>query len=250
MQVLLFTVFALAGLAFGSFLNVCIDRLPAGKSLISPPSHCDVCGRRLVWYEMVPVFSFLLLRARCRSCGAHIPWRVFWVELGTSALLVLLFWRFGLTADLGIAIFYSCIFMAIALIDLEHQLILNRIVYPAALCALLISLLLHRPPVLSSIIGGAIGFVLLLVIVMVSRGGMGFGDVKMAGLIGLAVGFPMVFVSLLVGIILGGLTAIVLLLFRIKKRKEVMPFGPFLSLAAVITLLWGSNIMQWYLCYF
>ncbi|MFH1003848.1 MAG: A24 family peptidase, partial [Chloroflexota bacterium] len=126
--------------------------------------------------------------------------------------------------------------------------LLNKIIYPAAGIALIIDgFLPHSPGIVSGLIGGGIGFTLLLIPALISPRGMGFGDVKMAALIGLVTGFPLVFVALLVGIILGGLTAILLLLFRIKGRKETIPFGPFLSLATLATLLWGNQILSWYL---
>ena len=158
--------------------------------------------------------------------------------------------------------FYCCLFIVLGVIDLEHKLILNKITYPAVAAALIILaidsflpepglfsnlIFLPEPRILSGVIGGAIGFVLLLIIALVSRGGMGWGDVKMAGLIGLVTGFPLVFVALFMGVILGGLVAGLLLLLKIKKRKEPIPFGPFLSLGAITTLLWGSGILNWYL---
>jgi leader peptidase (prepilin peptidase)/N-methyltransferase len=153
--------------------------------------------------------------------------------------------------ELAIILFYCCLFIVLLVIDLEHGLILNKVVYPAMAVALLISIFSHQsmfiPQIKEAAIGGGIGLVLFLLVVLISRGGMGWGDVKMAALIGLVTGFPLVFVALLMGIILGGLVAGVLLLFKIKKRKETIPFGPFLSLAAMATLLWGSNILSWYL---
>jgi len=255
METLFFIVFALQGIAFGSFLNVCIDRLPAGSSLISPPSHCDACQQRLSPKDLIPLVSYLWLRGRCRYCRAKIPARLFWVEVGTGLLFALAFWRFGLSAEFAVAAFYSALFLMIGVIDLEHKLILNKVVYLAAFVALLISLLLHQPKVVDALIGGAIGFAFLLIPVLVTpllikREGMGWGDVKMAALIGLVTGFPMVLVAMLMGVVLGGAVAIILLLLRIKKRKETIPFGPFLSIATIATLLWGSHILDWYLGFF
>jgi len=175
------------------------------------------------------------------------------VELGCGLLTAFLFWYHGLTLDFVIIAFYSYIFIVIAIIDLHHQLILNRLVYPSLIAALIIApffikngdgLLFHF---LNALIGGAVGFVILLVPALLTRGGMGFGDVKMAALIGLATGFGQVLVAILGGIILGGLVAVILLVLRIKKRKEAIPFGPFLSLATIITLIWGSGILDWYM---
>ena len=271
MDIALIIVFVLLGTAVGSFLNVCIDRLPVKKSIVRPPSYCDSCQRRLAPKDLVPMFSFIWLRRRCRSCGALIPWRVFWVEVGTGILFGFIYWYSMVypaspeTVQLVITAFYSCIFIVIFGIDLEHQLILNRVVYPTALIAFVLDIVLNQPWLMESapgafqsmpdiaartvvgISGGATGFILLLIPALVFRGGMGWGDVKMAGLIGLVVGFPLVFVSILGAIIGGGFLAAILLLLRIKKRGEAIPFGPFLSLAAIATLLFGNDILSWYL---
>ncbi|HEY40289.1 MAG TPA: prepilin peptidase [Dehalococcoidia bacterium] len=271
MDIALIILFTLLGTIVGSFLNVCIDRLPVKKSLLRPPSYCDACQRRIAIKDLIPLFSFLWLRRRCRYCGALIPWRVFWVEVGTGILFGFIYWYLMVhpaspeTVQLVVTIFYSCVFVVIFGIDLKHQLILNRIVYPIALIALVLDIALNQPWILESapgafqsmpdvaartvigITGGATGFVLLLIPALVFRGGMGWGDVKMAGLIGLVVGFPLVFVSILGAIIVGGLIAVVLLITRVKKRGEAIPFGPFLSLAAIATLLFGNEILSWYL---
>jgi len=265
MDIVLTVVFALFGAAVGSFLNMCSDRLPAGKSLVSPPSHCDACQHRLSPRDLIPIFSYLWLRRRCRYCQAPIPQRVFWVEVGSGLLFAFLFWYCGLSIELAVTAFYCCLFIVIGVIDLEHKLILNKVVYPAAAAALIILaidsflpeaglfsslMFLPEPRILSGVIGGAVGFVLLLIVALVFRGGMGWGDVKLVGLIGLVTGFPLVFVALFMGVILGGLVAGILLLLKIKKRKEPIPFGPFLSLGATATLLWGSDILNWYLGFF
>jgi leader peptidase (prepilin peptidase)/N-methyltransferase len=247
--------FLVLGLAVGSFLNVCIDRLPRGESIVNPPSHCQACGHRLGAKDLVPVFSYLWLRGRCRYCRASIPRRLLWVELATGAMFAFLYWRCGVSPELGVLAFYACLYIIIFFVDLEHGLILNRVVYAGMAVALLIALFLPQPWITqlwvhgaaSFALGGAIGFGLLLLIALVSRGGMGWGDVKLAGLIGLSTGFPLVVVALVTGAILGALAAGALLAMKKKGRKEAIPFGPFLSAAAMITLLWGSDILRWYL---
>ncbi len=244
-------VFILLGAAVGSFLNVCIDRLPAGQSLVRPPSHCVGCGRRLTPLDLIPVISYLWLRGHCRYCGAAVPIRLFLVELATAIIFALLWWKFGFTPEIFIAIFYSCLFLVILVIDLEHSLILNKVVYPAAVISLGLAPLnlapgIIDPGIISALIGGAAGLAILLLPTVVWRGSMGWGDVKMAGLIGLVTGLPHVFVALVIAIIGGGLVAGVLLLLKVKGRKEGIPFGPFLSLGALATIFWGTAIYQWY----
>lgn len=272
MEVVLAVIFILLGVAVGSFLNVLIDRLPRGKSIVLPPSHCDACQHPLSPKDLVPVFSYLWLRGRCRYCRAPVPRRVLWVELGTGFLFGLIYAQYHLRVEFALAAFYSCIFIVIIFIDAEHRLILNKVVYPASLVALIIygidSLLpapglfpnLHLtflpdqgPKILSSIIGGAIGFGFFLMVFLIGllRGGaMGAGDVKLAGLIGLVTGFPMALPALFIGIVAGGLAAIILLSFKIKGRKEALPYGVFLGIGPIVTLLWGSEILNWYTTHF
>ncbi len=257
MEYALTVVFALIGTAVGSFLNVCIDRLPIDKSIVFPPSHCEACEHRLSVKDLIPVFSYLWLRGRCGHCGISIPRRLFWVEVSSGLIFAFTCWHYGLSVEFAVITFYLCLFLVLGIIDLEHGLILNKITYPAAVVALIISILLPSigstnislpwPDVANGAIGGTAGFVLLLMPALIFRGGMGWGDVKMAALIGLVTGFPLVALALLMGVILGALVGGGLLLLKIKGHKEAIPFGPFLSLATVVTLVWGSDILDWYL---
>jgi leader peptidase (prepilin peptidase)/N-methyltransferase len=261
MTALLTVIFTLLGLAIGSFLNVCIDRLPARRSLAYPASHCDACQHPLSMWDNIPLFSYLWLRGRCRYCGAVIPRRIPLVEALTAILFFLAFWRFGLTAPFAITAFWCCVFLVIIFIDWEHKLILNRVTYPAAIVALLIlgaaSLfpgagllanleMVPGTPILSGLIGGAIGLAFFLIVFIINPRGMGMGDVKLAGLIGLATGFPLALVALFIGIFIGGLAAAVLLALRKKGRKDVVAYGTFLAIGPIVTLLWGTSILNWY----
>jgi len=267
MEITLTIIFALLGMAIGSFLNVCIDRLPVGRSLLSPPSHCDACQHRLSIKDLVPLLSYIWLRGRCRYCHARIPLRSLWVEIASAFLVAFSYWHYGLGAAFAVTAFYSCLFLVILFIDWEHQLILNKITYPAALLALVISFF-HPPPGIidislpwpmvaaglsgftSSLLGGAVGFFFFLIPILINPQGMGWGDVKLAGLIGLVAGFPGVFIALLIGIVIGGVYAIALLLLRKKGRKDVIPYGTFLAIGPIVTLFWGNDILGWYLAFF
>jgi leader peptidase (prepilin peptidase)/N-methyltransferase len=169
-------------------------------------------------------------------------------------IFALLCWYYGLSVELGVMAFYACLFIIIFVIDLEQGLILNKVVYPGMVVALLLALL-PQPwltqwvvtGIANAALGGGISFALFLLIVLASHGGMGWGDVKLAALIGLATGFPLVFPSIIMGAILGGIVAVALLISKKRNRRETIPFGPFLALAAMVTLLWGSGILNWYL---
>ncbi len=246
--------FFLLGLEIGSFLNVCIDRLPEGKSVVSPPSHCEGCGHRLAAEELIPVFSYLWLKGKCRYCGAVIPRKLLYVELASGVMCALLFWRYGLSPQLGVMIFYAALFTLVFMVDLERNIVLNKVVYPGMVIAFIFSALQLRPElppwpvggVVNVVMGGGIGFLFFFVIAVVSHE-LGWGDVKLAGLIGLAVGFPMVMFALFLGAFLGAVPGVALIARGKKGRKSPIPFGPFLSVATMITLVWGSAIIKWYM---
>lgn len=280
MDILLCVIFTLLGLAIGSFLNVLIDRLPVRKSLVHPSSHCDACNHKLSFFDLIPVLSYLMLRGRCRYCRAHIPLRILWVEVGSGLILFLSYWRFVVHPPVGfessyiqfvITALWCCVFLSIIFIDFEHKLILNRITYPAIVVGLVIlgidtissdwNVLTYIKsfwpesgvltiPILNGIIAGAIGFVFFFIIFLINPGGMGMGDIKLAFLIGIVTGLPLFVVALLIGILLGGLAAIILLVFMKKSRKDVIPYGSFLAIGPIITLLWGNEIFDWYLSLF
>ncbi|MBN1369674.1 MAG: prepilin peptidase [Dehalococcoidaceae bacterium] len=247
-------VFTLLGMALGSFFNVLADRLPAGKSIIRPASHCPACGVKLSVPDLVPVVSYLALKGRCRYCHAAIPRRMLMVELATGIMFLLLYLFYGLSPELGIALLYFSLLLLIFIIDLEQQLILNVIIYPSALAVLLINLIWPDTGIthgfLNGLAGGGAGLLLFLLIVIASRGGMGLGDVKMAGLMGLILGFPGIFVGIFLAVVSGGLVAGIILMLKRKSKRDPIPFGPFLSLGTMAAILWGQPIMDWYLGFF
>ncbi len=252
-QGLLLAFFAVLGLVMGSFLNVCIDRLPGRRSIISPPSACDACNHKLGVRDLVPLFSYLWLRGRCRYCGAQIPRRLPAVELAMGIAFAFLYWRYGLSLMLGLSLVYTLLLALIFVIDIERQLILDRVVYTGMGLALAFSVFYPGfspfdplEGVKRAALGGVIGLALMLIIFVVSRGGMGFGDVKMAALVGLIAGFPQVFIALFLAVIAGGLVAGVLLVARLKTRRQPIPFGPFLAVGAMLVFVWGNQMQEFY----
>ena len=255
MDVLLTVAAGILGLAIGSFLNVCIDRLPRGESIVTRRSYCEACGRRLPPGDLVPVLSYLVLRGRCRSCGAHIPLRVLIVELLTGIAFAAIVFTYSLTPVGLLLLLYTCILVVVFFTDLEQGLILNIVVYPSIIIALLAALTVEPwwlgrigpIPLVSAALGAVTGFVFLFVVAVASRGGMGWGDVKFAAFMGAAVGFPLILVALFTGIVVGGATGAVLLLSGRKSRRQAIPFGPFLAIGTMVTLLWGQQMLEWYL---
>ena len=254
MNIAIIALAAILGTALGSFLNVCIDRLPRRESVVGGRSHCDSCKRELKPSEMIPIVSYIALRGRCASCGAPIPVRVVLVETATAVLFGGLAGVLGISPISGLLALYGCILIVVFVIDLEHKLILNVVVYPSIVLAFVVALIMPPPwlgsvgphPVANAGLGAAIGFGLLFVIALVSRG-MGWGDVKFAAFMGAATGLPLVLVALFVGVFVGGLVGIVLLVSGKKGRKQAIPFGPFLAIGMMTTLLWGPGMLAWYL---
>lgn len=254
-------VFGLLGLFVGSFLNVCIDRLPKGQSIIYPPSHCAGCGHKLGFFDLFPLFSYLWLRGRCRYCQASIPRRVPVVEGITGLFFALLYWKYGLGPELFIALIYASLLLVIFVIDLETMYVLSVMVYPAMVMALVFSLfwpgigdwgLGTGGKLASSLLGGATGSAVMALPYFISRlvyhrEGMGKGDIQLGGLVGLMNGYPLTLVALFLAIISGGLVASGLLVFKVMKRTDAIPFGPFLAASAMVTLLWGQTILEWYM---
>lgn len=240
-------IFCLLGLAIGSFLNVCADRLPNKKSILGPPSHCEACGHRLALLDLIPLLSYLFLCGRCRYCRAPIPLRLPLVEVGTGLLFILLWYHYGLSVQLAQAVIFTCFFIIIFVIDLEHRLVLNRVVYPAIVAALIVALLAPDHDILQALLGGVTGMGLLLLLVLITPRGMGMGDVKFSALIGLIVGFPLVLIALAISFVLGGAISGILLITRLKKRGDFVPFAPFLAIGGILTMLYGEQILRLYL---
>ncbi|MBU2703048.1 leader peptidase (prepilin peptidase)/N-methyltransferase [Sporomusaceae bacterium BoRhaA] len=236
------------GLIMGSFLNVCIDRLPLGQSIIVPPSHCFVCGTRLGVFDLVPVFSYIFLRGRCRVCGAAISMRYPLLELLTSSLFCLCFVIYGWTVELTSAWVFTAFLLMIAFIDYDYKLIFDKLLIPFAAVALVVTLLQFSiSNWQDKLLGALFSGVLLFLIVLVTRGGMGMGDAKFATVLGLWLGITGMAETLLLSFVLGGIVGAFLLVTGKKKPKDPIPFGPFICLAALTSYLYGQELLQWYI---
>lgn len=240
------TLCLLLGLVVGSFLNVCIWRLPREESIIRPGSHCPGCGAPLGARDLVPVLSWVFLRGKCRYCGAKISPRYPAVELLTGVLFVWCFLRFGLSPQLAPALVFSAFMVAITFIDLDHQIILDGMLALLAAAGLGQGLWLGQPGWADMLIGSGVGGGLLLVLAVVSGGGMGGGDVKFAAALGFWLGWPGILLCLLISFVAGGAISLFLLLAKLRGRKDFIPFGPFIALGAWVALLYGRKILSWY----
>jgi len=236
-------VFAPA-LAVGSFLNVVAARVPLRRSIVRPPSACMSCNEEIAWYDNVPLLSYFLLRGRCRHCEARIPFLYPAVELVTALLLAGCVLAFGLTAKAAIAAFFCAVLVAVSAIDLEHRIIPNRIVLPATVVVLVANSARDLSPEWA--LAGLAGSGFLFAAAVAYPAGMGMGDVKLALLMGAALGRT-VSVALMVGMLAALVPSVVLLVRHgSKARKMGVPFGPFLAIGSVAALFWGHEILHAY----
>lgn len=247
---ILSTVFVL-GAVIGSFLNVCIYRIPAGKSIVTPASSCPSCGDKIRWFQNIPIFSFLLLRGKCAGCGQKISLRYPLIEAITGGLFVLVLYSFGLSLSTPIYWIFVAALVVITFIDLDHQIIPDVISLPGIVVGFACSFAIPWVGWIDSLLGILLGGGLLLAIawcyqILTKREGMGGGDIKLLAMLGAFMGwkaiFPVVFLSSLMGSIVG----VPLILFRGEDTRFAVPFGPFLSLGAVFYLFWGPDLLRWY----
>jgi leader peptidase (prepilin peptidase)/N-methyltransferase len=243
-------ILALLGLAVGSFLNVCIHRLPRDQSLNSPPSRCPACEYRLRWFDNVPILSYVLLGGRCRKCRARISIRYPLVELITMALFLVHGAVFGWTALLVPRLAFACAMVVLFAIDLEHQLLPNVITLPGIVVGLIASAVLP-PGIVDALIGVLIGGGVLWLIGEAyfrfsGHEGMGGGDVKMLAMIGAFLGWKLVLVTLVLSSIAGSVIGLLVIAIRKGGMKYALPYGTFLALGALVASLAGESIVNWY----
>lgn len=253
-EAVLIVALALAGLNIGSFLNVCIYRIPQGQSVVFPGSRCGTCGKPLAWYHNIPVLSWLVLGRKCAYCRAPISARYPAVEMLTALVFAL----HGLAYDLGPLLFvrlaFASVLIVLAFIDLDHRILPNAITLPSAVAGVVSSLLLP-PGIVSSLLGVAIGGGVLWAIgeaYFRLRGveGMGMGDVKMLAMIGAILGYRAVAVTLVLASLTGALVGVGLLARRRDAMHYALPFGVFLSAGALVASLVGDPLVAWYLSFY
>ncbi|MFQ5667202.1 MAG: prepilin peptidase [Candidatus Binatia bacterium] len=240
------------GAVVGSFLNVCIWRLPHGESIVSPPSHCPACGARIGNRDNIPLISYLLLRGRCRACGQHISPRYPAVEALMGVMVVLLFYHFGLSPVLAMYTAFVAALIVISFIDLDNQIIPDAISLPGIGVGVLASALGYGPSLLDSVLGVVLGGGILYAVAvgyeaLTGREGMGGGDIKLLAMIGAFLGWTAVLVTLVLGSFTGAVVGITLIAVRGADRRVPIPFGPFLALGAVCALFFGDDLIRWYL---
>lgn len=247
-------ILALLGLAVGSFLNVCIHRLPRDQSLNSPPSRCPACEYRLRWFDNVPVLSYVLLGGRCRKCRTWISIRYPIVELITMALFLVHGAVFGWSALLVPRLAFACAMVVLFAIDLEHQLLPNVITLPGIVVGLIASAVLP-PGIVDALIGVLIGGGVLWLIGEAyfrysGHEGMGGGDVKMLAMIGAFVGWKLTLMTLMMASLAGSVVGVLFIVSQRGGLKYALPFGTFLALGAALAATVGPGVLDWYLRFY
>lgn len=261
------------GLVVGSFLNVCIVRLPKGRSIVNPPSHCPKCQERIKWYDNIPVLSFFILRGRCRSCGQKISWRYPIVELMNGMFYIWIYSEFGLGGEMILVMALCSALIVITFIDLDYQIIPDVITLPGMLAGLILGpffmtalsdplpfglagVFPHAGPYVTGLLNSFIGLMMggapLFIIGWLwerlrNIEAMGGGDVKLMAMVGSLIGWKGALLTIMLGALTGSLAGMILIIFKRHSMNKVIPFGPFLALGAVITTFYGHEIVYWYL---
>jgi len=239
------------GLLLGSFNNVLIYRLPRGESVVRPGSRCPACGHVLRWWENVPLLSFVVLRGRCSSCPAAIPWRYPLVEALTAAGVMYAYARYGISWAGLTSAALAFLLVPVFFIDLEHRIIPDRITLPGIVLGLVLSFARAGAKGVEQAMMAALGAgVFFLAVAVLSKGGMGGGDVKLAAMLGAFTDPVRVGVGVFAGILAGGAVGLWLLATGRKARKDVIPFGPFLAAGGFVGSEWGRELLAWYFAWY
>lgn len=259
---MLYIIFFIFGSLIGSFLNVCIYRVPEGRSIVTPSSRCSSCGTPVRFYDNIPILSYIILGGKCRDCKTKLSFQYPFVEFLNAALYVLALHTFGI-GSIGVLAAYLVFISALIVIffiDLEHQIIPNSITLPGIPIAVLLGSFILPDPfnlsemlgIKSSIIGfiaGGGSFYLIAIIgkAILKKDAMGGGDIKMMAMVGGLLGWKAIILTTFLGSLFGSIIGVILIQIKGKEWGSKIPFGPYLALGSLISLFWGNDILRWYL---
>lgn len=246
MTIIYMFLFFLYGLIFGSFFNVVGLRIPKKESIVHPPSHCTICDRRLTIKDLVPVFSYVFLKGKCRGCGTKIHWVYPVMELVTGLLFAFAYYQLGFTLELAVALLFISLLVIITVSDIAYMLIPDKILVFFLIPLIVLRVFVPLSPWWDSIIGAFVGFGVLFLIAVVSKGGMGGGDIKLFFVIGLVLGWIPTLLTLFLASIIGTVIGIISLRRTKQGRRTPIPFGPSIALAAIISYFYGEMLVDWY----
>lgn len=245
-MVLVDLIFLIFSLLLGSFFNVVAIRLLKKESISYPPSHCTYCNHRLGFFDLFPLLSFLFLKGRCRYCKEKISPLYPLGEGMTAIIFFLVYKEIGLTSELLPAILLSTLLILSVLTDIREKLILDVITLPSIVLLLMVRFFIGQEPFLTYLIGGVVGFGLLLLLAVISKGGMGGGDIKLYAAIGVVLGPSLTVMSLILASFVGAIVGMILISLKIVKRKEPIAFGPSIIIGTLVAYLYGTEIWEWY----
>lgn len=238
-------IFFIYGLFIGSFLNVCIFRIPAGISLVKPPSSCGSCGHRLNYIDMLPVINYIINRGKCKYCKSPYSMQYPLIELLNGILYLLIALKYGFNLNSILYCIIVSLLIVVSMIDLKHKIIPDGLIITGAIIGI-IFILLDRTIIFDRLIGLGIGLGLFLAIAVLTNA-MGGGDIKLMSVLGLIFGIKGMLFIILFSFVIGAIISVELLTLKIKSRKDEIPFGPFISLSALIYIFYGTEIINWYL---
>ncbi len=237
----------LFGVVFGSFYNVVGIRVPKGESIVTLPSHCTSCGRRLAAWELIPVLSWLLLRGKCRTCKAPVSFVYPLMEFLTGLFFVLVYLRIGLAWELLAGLIGVSVFVILSVSDIYYQRIPNVILFPSIVLLTVVRVFIHPLGLINYLLGAVIGFGVMLAIAVISKGGMGYGDVKLFFFVGMYTGIARTILTLFLASLIGSAIGLTMRGMGKLQPRQPFPFGPSIGLAAIFIYLYGS---YWWMLYF
>jgi leader peptidase (prepilin peptidase)/N-methyltransferase len=239
---------AILGFIIGSFLNVCIYRIPREESIAYPPSHCTNCNNKIKWYDLIPIFSYIfLLKGRCRYCGEKISVRYPIIEFITGILYLFIFIKYGFTIETIKYISFVTILIVVGMIDLDTTDVYFSTTVMGSILAILFLFIIgySHQDFKQYIFGGVLGGGIISLIILLTKG-MGWGDAEICFYSGLFLGFKLTLVMLFFSFIFGSIISLILIALKKKSRKDYIPFGPFIAIAAIFTVFFGDKILMWY----
>jgi len=248
---LAFLIF-ITGLAIGSFLNVCIVRIPNKESVLWGRSKCPYCGHAIAWYDNIPLLSFIFLRGKCRYCGQKISFQYPLIELFTALITLALFQKFGLSLTFLFYAIFSYFLIVLGMIDLKTHLLLNRLLLPLLIIGIILNLFAKVLPLKDAAIGAFIGGVSMWLVAIIGsrifqKEALGMGDVKLSFVAGFYLGWKHILLALYFGFIMAFIFIAIIWIFKRKNFPRLIPMGPFFTLGFIVYLFYGQKIVQWYI---
>lgn len=243
-----FVIIFITGLLIGSFLNVCIYRIPREESISYPPSHCTNCGTRIMWYDLIPVVSYIILGGKCRACKDRISIKYHMVELFTGVIFLCLYLSFGFSIEFFKYIVFVSLLIVIGIIDLNTTDVYLKTTITGIIFGIIFVVIGNYlgSGIMEYVYGALLGGGIISLIILVTNG-MGWGDAEICLMSGIFLGLKLTVVMLFFSFIIGGISGVILILLKKKSRRDYIPFGPFISIAAILTVFIGERAINWYL---